>query len=77
MLTFTANALIVVIAAGVFAQLLAVAWVGGKVLRPRLAARRRACRTVAPKADTALALNVRARRRLRRDYRLALLAARA
>jgi len=73
MLTFTTNALVVVIAAGVFAQLLAVVWVGGKVLRPRIA--RCKVRTTS-NADTAVALNVRARRRLRRDYRIALLAAR-
>lgn len=75
MLTFTTNALTVVIVAGVFAQLLAVAWVGGKVLRPRIVRRCKA--RPAGSRNDAVALNVRARRRLRRDYRIALLAARA
>ena len=73
MLALTTNVLFAVIVAGVTAQVAAVAWAGGKVIRPRLA--RQQSKVVAPTA--ALALNVRARRRLRRDYRLALLSARA
>lgn len=76
MLAVITSALTVVIAAGVAVQLVAVAWAGGKVLRPRLAPRCPA-KSPAPKGDDALALNVRARRRLRRDYRIALAAARA
>lgn len=74
MLALTTNVLFAVIVAGVFAQVAAVAWAGGKVIRPRLARRWKPTRQT-PVAT--LALNVRARRRLRRDYRIALLSARA
>lgn len=73
MLALTTNVLFVVIVVGVFAQVAAVAWAGGKVIRPRLARRKRTL----PAPAVALAINVRARRRLRRDYRIALLSARA
>lgn len=76
MLAVITHALTAVVVAGVAVQLLAVVWAGGKVLRPRLA-RRAKVAPATPKVETAIALNVRARRRLRRDYRIALAAARA
>jgi uncharacterized SAM-binding protein YcdF (DUF218 family) len=76
MLTHTTQALFAVVAAGVFLQLLTLLWVGGKLLRPRLA--RRLKRTPpGTAAPVAVLGGERSRRRLRRDYRLALHTTRA
>jgi hypothetical protein len=76
MLAVITSTLTAVVVAGVAAQLVAVVWAGGKVLRPHIT-RRVSAKPAAPKAESNLALNVRARRRLRRDYRIALAAVRA
>ncbi|MBN9118486.1 MAG: hypothetical protein J0I06_04890 [Planctomycetes bacterium] len=79
MLTHTANLLLAAAVAGVFVQSLAVVWVGGRVLRPRISrlrAPRAAAPTPRPQNGAAPAAVVRVRRRPRRDYRLALGAAR-